>query len=297
MRARILHKSSVQYVAWHAKGDYVASVCPNAEGSAVTVHQVTRRASTGMFRRIKGQVQRVLFHPTKPIFFVATKTDVRVFHLVRKVQLKRLLSNVQYMSSLAIHPQGNHLVCGSFDGRCVRRKKPYSTTPAVDEKKLVFCGSYFFVFSSSFFRSSYLTYSHTFSLFSQTLSLSLSLSLKLSLFDYPTAGAVHRLSWWDLDLATTPFKALHFHKKATRAVRFHKRYPLLASSSDDGTVHIFHAKVFSDLLTNPLIVPVKILRRSASSAAPVHDCVFHPTQPWIFAACDNKVVLFTNVDE
>ena len=122
VRARILHKSSVQYVAWHAKGDYVASVCPNAEGSAVTVHQVTRRASTGMFRRIKGQVQRVLFHPTKPIFFVATKTDVRVFHLVRKVQLKRLLSNVQYMSSLAIHPQGNHLVCGSFDGRCVDEK-------------------------------------------------------------------------------------------------------------------------------------------------------------------------------
>tara|TARA_B110000977_G_C10886661_1_gene419692 strand:+ start:478 stop:804 length:327 start_codon:yes stop_codon:yes gene_type:complete len=100
-----------------------------------------------MFRRIKGQVQRVLFHPTKPIFFVATKTDVRVFHLVRKVQLKRLLSNVQYMSSLAIHPQGNHLVCGSFDGRCVRRKKLYSTTPAVDEKKLVFV-----VHTFSFFR-------------------------------------------------------------------------------------------------------------------------------------------------
>ena len=291
MRARILHKSSVQYVAWHAKGDYVASVCPNAEGSAVTVHQVTRRASTGMFRRIKGQVQRVLFHPTKPIFFVATKTDVRVFHLVRKVQLKRLLSNVQYMSSLAIHPQGNHLVCGSFDGRCVRRKKPYSTTPAVDEK--IF--EILLVLTFSFFRPLSIV---LLNVFPHLLSvLSLSLSLKLSLFDYPTAGAVHRLSWWDLDLATTPFKALHFHKKATRAVRFHKRYPLLASSSDDGTVHIFHAKVFSDLLTNPLIVPVKILRRSASSAAPVHDCVFHPTQPWIFAACDNKVVLFTNVDE
>ena len=119
IRARILHKSSVQFVAWHAKGDYVASVCPNAQGSAVTVHQITRRASHGMFRKVKGQVQRVLFHPTKPIFFVSTKTDVRVFHLVRKTLLKRLLSNVQWMSSLAVHPGGNHLVCGSFDGRCV----------------------------------------------------------------------------------------------------------------------------------------------------------------------------------
>ena len=153
------------------------------------------------------------------------------------------------------------------------------------------------VLTFSFFRPLSIVLLNVFPHLLSVLSLSLSLSLKLSLFDYPTAGAVHRLSWWDLDLATTPFKALHFHKKATRAVRFHKRYPLLASSSDDGTVHIFHAKVFSDLLTNPLIVPVKILRRSASSAAPVHDCVFHPTQPWIFAACDNKVVLFTNVDE
>jgi ribosome biogenesis protein ERB1 len=106
------------------------------------------------------------------------------------------------------------------------------------------------------------------------------------------------LSWWDLDLATTPFKALHFHKKATRAVRFHKRYPLLASSSDDGTVHVFHAKVFNDLLTNPLIVPVKILRQRAEVAAPaaVHDCVFHPTQPWLFSCSDEKIALFTNVD-
>ena len=106
------------------------------------------------------------------------------------------------------------------------------------------------------------------------------------------------LSWWDLDLATTPFKALHFHKKATRAVRFHKRYPLLASSSDDGTVHVFHAKVFNDLLTNPLIVPVKILRQRAEvdAPAPVHDCVFHPTQPWLFSCSDEKIALFTNVD-
>lgn len=124
-----------------------------------------------------------------------------------------------------------------------------------------------------------------------TLLLLLSVSLS-----FPNPN--NSLSWWDLDLATTPFKALHFHKKATRAVRFHKRYPLLASSSDDGTVHVFHAKVFNDLLTNPLIVPVKILRQRAEvdAPAPVHDCVFHPTQPWLFSCSDEKIALFTNVD-
>lgn len=34
----------------------------------------------------------------------------------------------------------------------------------------------------------------------------------------------------------------------------------MASGSDDGSVHVFHATVYSDLLRNPLIVPLKILR-------------------------------------
>jgi ribosome biogenesis protein ERB1 len=42
-------------------------------------------------------------------------------------------------------------------------------------------------------------------------------------------------------------------------VSYHQRYPLFASASDDGSVHVFHGRVFSDLLQNPLIVPVKKL--------------------------------------
>lgn len=48
--------------------------------------------------------------------------------------------------------------------------------------------------------------------------------------------------------------------QAIRAAGFHKHYPLMASGSDDGSVHVFHATVYSDLLRNPLIVPLKILR-------------------------------------
>jgi ribosome biogenesis protein ERB1 len=50
------------------------------------------------------------------------------------------------------------------------------------------------------------------------------------------------------------------HTSALRGVAFHRTYPLFASCSDDATVHVFHGMVYSDLLTNPLIVPVKILR-------------------------------------
>lgn len=51
-----------------------------------------------------------------------------------------------------------------------------------------------------------------------------------------------------------------------------------------------------DLLSNPLIVPVKILRGHAVvDCEGVLDCAFHPTQPWIFTAgADATICLFTN---
>jgi ribosome biogenesis protein ERB1 len=75
-----------------------------------------------------------------------------------------------------------------------------------------------------------------------------------------------------------------------------RSYPLFASSSDDATVHVFHGMVYSDLMTNPLIVPVKILRghRTVKHQG-VLDVVFHPTQPWIFTAGgDGEVCLFVD---
>ena len=44
-----------------------------------------------------------------------------------------------------------------------------------------------------------------------------------------------------------------------RAVHIHPRYPLFASSSDDGRVHVFHGMVYNDFLKDALIVPLKIL--------------------------------------
>jgi hypothetical protein len=56
-----------------------------------------------------------------------------------------------------------------------------------------------------------------------------------------------------------------YHKHALRGVAFHRTYPLFASASDDATVHVFHGMVYADLLTNPLIVPVKVLRCASGS--------------------------------
>jgi len=104
-----------------------------------------------------------------------------------------------------------------------------------------------------------------------------------------------RLCWFDLDLSTKPYKIVRNHKLAIRKVVYHKRYPLFASCSDDLAVHVFHGMVYSDLMKNPLIVPLKKLRgHEQSDDLGVLDCVFHPIQPWIFSAgSDSTIRLYT----
>lgn len=104
-----------------------------------------------------------------------------------------------------------------------------------------------------------------------------------------------RLSWFDLDLSSKPYQTLRHHKKAIRSASYHSRYPLFASASDDGTVIVCHGMVYNDLLQNPMIVPVKVLRgHGQAKNLGVLDCTFHPTQPWLFSSgADNTVRLYT----
>ena len=190
-------------MAWHRKGDYIASVCPEgeneslivleecfikkgdlAQNSSVVIHQLSKGASQCPFTKSKGLVQRVLFHPTKPLFYVATQQSVRIYNLVKQELVKKLQSGAKWISSMDIHPGGDNVIVGSYD---------------------------------------------------------------------------KRLCWFDTDLSAKPYKTLRYHKMALRDVAFHKRYPLFASASDDGTVNLFHGMVYNDLMQNPLLVPVKSL--------------------------------------
>ncbi|XP_074644909.1 ribosome biogenesis protein bop1-like [Tubulanus polymorphus] len=220
MYLRIKHPKALSQVTWHAKGDYFSVVMPQGEKMSVIIHQLSKRRSQNPFKKLKGLVQKVLFHPTKPFFFVATQRFVRVYNLVKQELMKKLLTNCKWVSSLAVHPGGDNVIIGSYD-----------------------C----------------------------------------------------RLSWFDLDLSTKPYQTLRHHKKAIRQVTYHSRYPLFASASDDGTVIVCHGMVYNDLLQNPLIVPVKILRgHEPTKDLGVLDCQFHPTQPWLFSSgSDSTIRLFT----
>jgi ribosome biogenesis protein ERB1 len=116
--------------------------------------------------------------------------------------------------------------------------------------------------------------------------------------DHLILGTLDRkFVWFDLDLSDRPYKTMKYSEKAIRGVEFSRKYPLMASCADDGNVNVFHATVYDDLMRNPLIVPVKVLR--------AHDTVgrlgataiaWHPRLPWIFTAgADGQVVLWQDV--
>jgi ribosome biogenesis protein ERB1 len=215
-------KADMAGVRWHAKGDYFVTVCPKAGAASVLIHQLSKGNSQQPFSKAKGEAQTACFHPSKPFLFVASQQHVRVYHLVKQAMVKRLISGSRWISSLDVHPTGDHLIVGSLDRRMV---------------------------------------------------------------------------WFDLDLSHTPYKTLKYHERAVRAVEFHHRYPLMASASDDGSVHIFHSMVYSDLMRNPLIVPVKILKgHSVKNRHGVLAMTFHPTQPWVFTAgADGRIFLYQDI--
>lgn len=94
-----------------------------------------------------------------------------------------------------------------------------------------------------------------------------------------------RLCWFDLDFSSKPYKNLRYHSRALRDVSYHPSLPLFCSGSDDGDVQVFHGRVYSDLLANPLIVPLKILRnhKVVDNVGVLSTC-WHPKEAWLFSA-------------
>lgn len=93
-------------MTWHGKGDYFASVVSDNSNMQVLIHQTSKRWSQNPFRKSKGLVQCVLFHPIRPYFFVATQRYVRIYNLLKQELTKKLMTNCKWVSSMAIHPGG-----------------------------------------------------------------------------------------------------------------------------------------------------------------------------------------------
>ncbi|KHJ42552.1 BOP1NT domain protein [Trichuris suis] len=113
----IAHKKLIKQVTWHSRGDYLAAVSPQSGSNTVIVHHISKMRSQAPFAKNKGLVQRVLFHPLRPYFFVATERHVRVYNLAKQQLIKKLYTNMQRISDMALHPKGDNVVVGGYDAR------------------------------------------------------------------------------------------------------------------------------------------------------------------------------------
>ncbi|KAK0645322.1 Ribosome biogenesis protein ERB1 [Lasiodiplodia hormozganensis] len=125
-------RSTIKVINWHRRGEYFATVSPQGQSSAVAIHTLSKHLTQLPFRKLKGLAQTAQFHPSKPIFFVATQRTIRSYDLARQELLKILQPGARWISSFDLHPGGDNLIVGSYDKRLLWHdldlsNKPYKT--------------------------------------------------------------------------------------------------------------------------------------------------------------------------
>lgn len=115
IRLIIDHSNEITNLSWHNRGDYFVAVCSSKAGNPVIVHQLSKQISQSPFKKSKGYVQKVLFHPKKPFLVVATKQSIRIYNLIQQELHRKLQAGAKWISSMDIHPSGDNLIVGTFD--------------------------------------------------------------------------------------------------------------------------------------------------------------------------------------
>ncbi|PIA15606.1 BOP1NT-domain-containing protein [Coemansia reversa NRRL 1564] len=115
MHVSIAMHRTVKSVTWHRRGDYLATLTSEEGGSSVLIHQISKHKSQRPFRKLKGAVQHIKFHPTRPWFLVTTQRYVRIYNLMQQSLIKTLQPGVKWISSVDVHPQGDNVIVGSYD--------------------------------------------------------------------------------------------------------------------------------------------------------------------------------------
>ncbi|KAK6259265.1 hypothetical protein SCA6_013739 [Theobroma cacao] len=115
---RLRHFRTVSSIEWHRKGDYLSTL--------------SKKLTQRLPFKHHGLPVSSVFHPTRSIFFVATKKNVRVYDLLRQKLIKKLETQLREVSSIAVHPAGDNVIVGSKEGKLCwfdmdLSSKPYKT--------------------------------------------------------------------------------------------------------------------------------------------------------------------------
>ncbi|KAG6025431.1 Ribosome biogenesis protein erb1 [Claviceps citrina] len=122
-------RSAIKTLHWHRRGDFICSVSPTGQRSSVAIHTLSKHLSQIPFRRLPGLAQTAQFHPSRPLFFVATQRTIRCYDLQKQELVKVLQPGARWISSFDIHPGGDNLIVGSYDRRLLWHDLDLSNRP------------------------------------------------------------------------------------------------------------------------------------------------------------------------
>jgi ribosome biogenesis protein ERB1 len=122
-------RSPIKVLNWHRRGDYFATVSPKGQSHAISIHTLSKHLTQLPFRKLKGLPQSCAFHPSKPVFFVATQRAVRTYDLAAQTLLKILQPGARWISSIDVHPGGDNILVGSYDRRLMWHDLDLSVRP------------------------------------------------------------------------------------------------------------------------------------------------------------------------
>ncbi|KAF4549488.1 putative ribosome biogenesis protein ERB1 [Elsinoe fawcettii] len=122
-------RSAVKVINWHRRGDYFSTVSPAGASQAVSIHTLSKHLTQHPFRRLRGLAQTCSFHPSRPLFFVATRQSIRVYDLQEQKLEKELKPGARWISSIDVHAGGDNLLVGSYDRRLLWHDLDLGATP------------------------------------------------------------------------------------------------------------------------------------------------------------------------
>jgi ribosome biogenesis protein ERB1 len=126
---KVTVRTTVKVISWHRRGDFFSTVSPTAQRSAVAIHTLSKHLTQIPFRRLPGLPQFVQFHPSRPLFFVATQRTIRSYDLQKQELVKIIQPGARWISSFDIHPGGDNLIVGSYDRRLLWHDLDLSSRP------------------------------------------------------------------------------------------------------------------------------------------------------------------------
>ncbi|KAK5108389.1 hypothetical protein LTR62_008345 [Meristemomyces frigidus] len=123
--------STPKTLTWHRRADYFSTVSPStaATSTAIAIHTLSKHLTQHPFKRLKGLAQTACFHPSKPHFIVATRQRIRIYDLQLQQLDKELLPGARWISDIALHPSGTHLLVSTYDKRLLWHDLELGNTP------------------------------------------------------------------------------------------------------------------------------------------------------------------------